>query len=136
MKTLNQVRDEWIESRFDNTHNKLIEERSWDACLDHISKTAGDERTIYVNRADMDFDLNWRNVLAAEFPRTATIGDSVKFIEHSAYLSKCAQLAKAEDNLKKVIAALKEYQGVKVEASWNNMKDVASIVLSEIGAGK
>lgn len=134
MKTLNQVRDEWIDSRFDNPHNKLIAERSWDACLEHLSKGA-DCREFYICDAT---DNSGYHVI--DKPKDEHLAVNVfRTIEHQALLAKCAQLAKTQDMVRMAI------EGVYQTMVNNNLIgeefakkhiDYLMCAILEIGAGK
>lgn len=57
-------------------------------------------RIFWLANPDLDFDLNWKKIHAAEYPHKDTLEDSLKVIEYSAYEALKAKLEKAKDALR------------------------------------
>lgn len=61
---------------------------------------------IYIQNSDLDFDLDWKKVVAAQFPHKDSEIEATEFIEHSAYQKSQDELKLAKELIKKASETL------------------------------
>ena len=68
-------------------------------------KTEREPREFWLAKPDLDFDLNWKQIHAAEFPHVSTKVDTLHVIEKSAYDSLLLKLQASEQRSAELLKA-------------------------------
>lgn len=76
-------------------------------------------RTFWLAKPDLDFDLNWKHIHAAEFPNKGSIFNALHVIEMSAYQALEAKLEVAKEALKNIGAAVNDDRVVEFDETEN-----------------
>lgn len=66
-------------------------------------------RVFFLAKDDLDFDLNWKRVFAAEFPHKDTTDDALIVIEYSAFEDLQKENARLKERVERLRNALKIY---------------------------
>ncbi len=106
----------------------------------------GEPRTFWLATPDLDFDLNWKRIFAAEFPHVNTRVDALEVIEKSAYdklQAECERLKYLVESLPRIreerdalatrLAELQRRLGLYGQLPGANL-DVQSVVVHDTSA--
>lgn len=88
-------------------------------------------REFWLQKADLDFDLNWRKIFAAEFPHKDTLGENaLHVIEYSAYKELKKELERMDASFIKEFnaSAEAEYKVDKLTEQNKIMREALEVI--------